>query len=101
MRSPFVLDISLGRIIVQQPSSRCSIVPFGEVVEEMTVHGQPRNAKRVWPAHTPVRIPSRGVEYAYYISVMFSALAPALSLEIPFVAGGLILIVSSICIVQL
>src|SRR5439155_20604502 len=76
-------------------------VRFGRVVEGMTVHRQPRNAKRLWPAHTSVRIPTRGVEYAYYLSVMFSALAPALDLEIPFLAGGLILIVSSICIVQL
>ena len=64
------------------------------------MHGQTRSAKRVAPTYAPVRMPSRAVEYAYYLSLMFSALAPALGLEIPFVAGGMILIVSAICIRQ-
>ena len=64
------------------------------------MHGQTRSAKRVAPTYAPVRMPSRAVEYAYYLSLMFSALAPALGLDIPFVAGGMILIVSAICIRQ-
>src|SRR5438034_9929413 len=100
MRSAFAPGGSSLRTIARPQSSLCSNAPFGEVVEEMIVHGQPRNAKRLWPAHTSVRIPTRGVEYAYYLSLLFSALAPALGLEIPFVAGGMILIVSAICIRQ-
>jgi len=47
-----------------------------------------------------IRPPSAKLEYAYYFAVVYSVLAPALGLEIPFLAGLLILAVWLFCLFQ-
>lgn len=46
-------------------------------------------------------MPSRGIEYAYYVSIVYSVLADVLGLSIPILAGGMIFGISACCIVQL
>ncbi len=50
--------------------------------------------------HRVVRAPSAILEYAYYFAVVYSVMAPALGLEIPLLAGLLILAIWSFCLVQ-
>lgn len=48
-----------------------------------------------------VRIPSRKLEYAYYLAIIYSVMAPAVGVEISLVAGLMILVISAACIRQL
>jgi O-antigen ligase len=45
-----------------------------------------------------IRLPSARLEYAYYFAVVYSVMAPALGLEIPVLAGLLILAVWFFCV---
>ena len=49
----------------------------------------------------PIRAPSSKTEYAYYCAVIYSVMAPAVGLDIPIVAGAMILVISASCIMQL
>ena len=48
-----------------------------------------------------VRIPSHKLEYAYYVAVIYTVMGPAVGLEIPLVAGLMIVVISAACIRQL
>ena len=47
-----------------------------------------------------VRIP-RKLEYAFYLAVAYSVIGPALGREIPALAGGMLLALSALCLLQL
>src|SRR5262245_31168634 len=47
-----------------------------------------------------VRIPSHKLEYAYYVAIIYSIMAPAVGLDIPLVAGLMLLVISATCIWQ-
>ena len=47
-----------------------------------------------------VRVPSRKLEYAYYVAIIYSVMAPAVGLDIPVLAGLMLLIISATCLWQ-
>ena len=59
------------------------------------------NKKTIRVPSVGIRTPSRGIEYAYYLSIAYSMFGPALGLAIPFVAGQLTLFIAAICVWQL
>jgi hypothetical protein len=48
-----------------------------------------------------IRGPSRRLEYTYYAAVLYSVMAPAIGLEVPLLAGVLILSISALCFLRL
>jgi len=61
--------------------------------------GSRRNRPHLQPP--PIVAPSRRLEYAYYAAVLYSVMAPAIGLEIPLLAGVMILGISALCFFQL
>ena len=65
------------------------------------MYARGRHGKRTWrQVEGVVRIPSRKLEYAYYVAIIYSFMAPAVGLDIPVVAGLMLLVISATCIWQ-
>jgi len=65
------------------------------------MYARRRHGKRTWrQVEGVVRIPSRKLEYAYYVAIIYSFMAPAVGLDIPVVAGLMLLVISATCIWQ-
>src|SRR5690242_2790234 len=56
--------------------------------------------RRTFRRHMPFRLPSDKLEYGYYFAVTYSVLGPALGLEIPMLAGVMILAIWFLCVRQ-
>src|SRR6476646_11084602 len=63
-------------------------------------HGKESIRRRSLRRHTPLRLPSDKLEYGYYFAVVYSVLGPALGVEIPMLAGVLILGIWFLCVRQ-
>jgi O-antigen ligase len=65
------------------------------------MYARRRHGKRTWrQVEGVVRIPSRKLEYAYYVAIIYSIMAPAVGLDIPVVGGLMLLVISATCIWQ-
>ena len=65
------------------------------------MYARARHAKRTRrQVEGVVRIPSRKLEYAYYVAVIYSVMGTAVGLDIPVVGGLMLLVISATCIWQ-
>src|SRR4051812_44131236 len=61
----------------------------------------PRQGDTQRIAYAAAPMPSAWIEYAYYLSLLYSMLAPGLGLEIPLLASAFNLLLAAICVQQL
>src|SRR5689334_226693 len=57
-------------------------------------------ARRIRRVHTPIWIPSRLVEFAYYFAVFYSLMSEFLGIEIPLVASAIMGLTAGFCLIN-
>src|SRR5437867_11505784 len=67
----------------------------------MPMHATPQSGNPTSLVYAPARIPSRWIEYAYYFAVIYSVTADVLGISVSMLAGGMILLLSVTCMLQL